>query len=918
LLPAGTITFLFTDIEGSTRLWEQHPEAMKVAHARHVAIVAEFVRQHGGTLVRERGEGDSCFAVFSQATAAVAAVTAIQRALVDEPWPEEAAIRARAAMHTGEAPLREGDYNSSAVNRCARLRALAAGGQTLLSRSTYELARDDLPEGVSLKDLGLHRLKDLQRPEHVFQIVHPALPPDFPPLRSLDVLPTNLPQQLTRFIGREREIDAVKGLLADTRLLTLTGTGGMGKTRLALQVGAEVLEAYPDGVWLIELAALSDAGVVPQQVAAALGVREEPGRPLPDTLIDALRPKRLLLILDNCEHLVEASASLAHALLRGCPELHVLATSRAALGLVGETIWRVPSLAAPDPHQHETVEQLTQYLAVQLFIDRARESRPGFKVTNATAPAVAQLCYRLDGIPLAIELAAARVRALSVEQLMERLDDRFRLLTGGSRTALPRQQTLRAALDWSFDLLSDQERALLRRVSVFAGGWTLEAAEAVCGGVGEWEEGLDLLTALVEKSLVGFEEPGGEARYRLLETIRQYAHERLVESAEVEALQDRHQQYYLRLAEAAEPQLTGPDQTRWLARLEADHDNLRAAFDRTTAGNGGEAALRLAVALWRFWYVRGYSSEGRERLALVLSKAVAVDPTASRAKALNGAGALAFLQGDYGAARSLYEESLAIWRALGERQGIAASLGNLGLLAHRQANFAAARTLHEESLAIRRELGSPQGIAASLSSLGLVADSQGDSAAARALHEESLAIRRELGDRLGIAICLNNLGNVAQAEGEYPAARALYEESLAIKRELGDRRGIATSLNNMGNVANEQGEYLAARALFEESLAIRRELGDQLGAAESLEGLGELARATGRPARAIRLWGATSAVRERIGAPLTPEEHADQERLLAAARAALGEEAFAAAWAAGRAMPLEQAIAAALEATGDP
>jgi class 3 adenylate cyclase len=481
LRPTGTITFLFTDIEGSTRLWEQQPEAMEAALARHDALAADAIQRHEGTLVKHRGEGDSLFAVFARAADAVAAAVALQQALITEPWPAQTVPRVRLALHTGDAVLRDGDYFGPAVNRCARLRAVAHGGQLLLSSATQELVRDALPEGVTLRELGEHRLRDLARPERVFQLLHPDLPADFPPLASLNTLPNNLPQQVTSFIGREKEMAEVRRLLDKTRLLTLTGSGGTGKTRVSMQVAADLLEGEGDGVWLVELAPLADPALVPQAVATALGIREEPGKPLSQTLVDFLKPKRLLLLLDNCEHLLAACAELAEQILRHCPGVQILATSREGLNIPGETTYRLPSLSLPDPRQlPSSVEGLTQYEAVRLFIDRATAAVPSFTVTNQNAPAVAQLCVRLDGIPLAIELAAARVKALSVEQINARIADMFRLLTGGSRTALPRQQTLRAAIDWSYDLLSEKEKILLRRLSVFAGGWTLEAAEQVC------------------------------------------------------------------------------------------------------------------------------------------------------------------------------------------------------------------------------------------------------------------------------------------------------------------------------------------------------------------------------------------------------------------------------------------------------
>ena len=510
LPPTGTVTFLFTDIEGSTKLWEQHPDAMRSAHARHDVLLRSAVEQHHGHVVKTTGDG--IHAAFATAPEAIAAVLSIQRALRAEPWDPQVPISVRMGLHTGIAEERGGDYYGGALNRAARLMAAGYGGQVLLSAATQELVRDHLPDEVGLRDLGQHRLKDLGRAEQVFQLQHPSLSADFPPLRSLDNpdLPNNLPQQVTSFIGRETQVAEVKALLGKTRLLTLTGAGGAGKTRLSLQVAADLLDG--DGVWLVELAALTDPALVPQAVADVLGVKEQAGQPIQRTLVDWLKAKCLLLVLDNCEHLVAACASLAADLLRACPGVHILASSREALNVSGEQTYRVPSLSLPDPKQVQTVESLSQFEAVRLFIERAQAVQASFAVTSGNAPAVAQVCFHLDGIPLALELAAARVRSLSVDDINARLDQRFRLLTGGSRVALPRQQTLRGLIDWSYDLLTEPEKTLLCRLSVFAGGWTLAAAEGVCSGgdIEDWEV-LDLLTGLVDKSLVVYEEGGRRA-----------------------------------------------------------------------------------------------------------------------------------------------------------------------------------------------------------------------------------------------------------------------------------------------------------------------------------------------------------------------------------------------------------------------
>ena len=527
--PTGTVTFLFTDIEHSTQLWEEQPGWMPHAFARQEAVIRAAVAAHDGVVYKMIG--DAFQVAFATAPAALAAACDAQHALAAEDWGGPGPLRVRMALHTGVTEERADDYVGPALNRVARLLALAAGGQVLLTQATYELVRDHLPPDARLLDLGAHRLKDLVRPEQVYQLVTPRLPASTQPLPSLDAFPHNLPLQVTSFIGREKEIAAVKRLLLAERCVTLTGPGGTGKTRLSLQLGAELLELFPDGVWLVELVALSDPSLVVGAVAQTLGVRESSGRPLLSLLSNYLRGKDLLLLLDNCEHLVDACAHLVSHLLAAAPTLFILASSREALGISGEVAYRVPSLSTPDMRHPPPVETLTQYEAVRLFIERAETVLPGFAVTRENAPAIAQICHRLEGIPLAIELAAVRVKLLRPEQIAARLDDRFRLLTGGSRSALPRHQTLRALIDWSYDLLTDPERTLLRRLAVFAGGWTLEAAEAICAGDGlEGVEVLDTLSQLVNKSLALPDcEAGDEARYQLLETIRQYAREKLLD-----------------------------------------------------------------------------------------------------------------------------------------------------------------------------------------------------------------------------------------------------------------------------------------------------------------------------------------------------------------------------------------------------
>ncbi len=669
----------------------------------------------------------------------------------------------------------------------------------------------------------------------------------------------NFPVQLSSFIGRDEELATVKSLLGKTRLLTLTGTGGCGKTRLALQASADVAEGYADGTWLVELAPLADPCLVAQAVATALCLREETDKSLTQTLVSALESKALLLVVDNCEHVLDTVADLANTLLMRCPDLKILASSREGLGVNGEQTYRVPSLRVPyvpGSTDSLTAELACEFDSVRLFAARAALVKSDFAVTDANAASVARLCHRLDGLPLAIELAAARARSMPAEQIEARLHDRFRLLTGGSRTALPRQQTLRALIDWSYDLLCTAEQALLQRLSVFVGGWSLEAAEHVCtdavptadtviedrNSKVEGNDVLDLLTALVDKSLVIYEDQRGEARYRLLETVRQYARDKLVECGMGDAYRSRQRDYFLNFAVKAREQLEGPKQVQWLTSLETEHDNLRQALTFCLEdADGVERGLALGAALALFWRTRGYLNEGREHLAALLALPEAHQHPGVRARALTGAGVLARLQSDYAAARSLHEESLELRRELRDRHGISESLGNLAVVARHQGDYVAAESLNRESLAIRRELGDRQGVAASLSDLGLVASDLGNYPAARSLFEESLALCRELEHRQGIANSLINLGNVVQSQGDYAAAHSLQREALEIKRAFGDRHGVALSLNNLGIAAFCLGNYAAAQAYSQESLEIARELGDRKGVALSLNNLGELA-----------------------------------------------------------------------------
>jgi predicted ATPase/class 3 adenylate cyclase len=848
-LPTGTVTFLFTDIEGSTRLWQQHPEPMKGALARHHGLLQHAIESLGGYVFQI--VGDAFCAAFHTASDGVTAALTAQRALTAEPWDETGPIRVRMALHTGTADLHAGEHKSGeyvsglTLSHTARVLSVAYGGQILLSNATQELVRNDLPSQVELRDLGLHRLRDLARAEHIYQVVTQDLPDAFPALKSLEVVPNNLPRQLTTFIGREPVIAEVKRFLADTHLLTLTGPGGSGKTRLAVEIAASLLDDYPDGVWLVEFAPQADPALVPQVLSTTLGVREEAGgRPLVTTLIDHLRPKRVLLLFDNCEHLIDACARLADTLLRGCLEVKILSTSREALGLTGEVTFRVPPLSLPDSGHLPPLERLTEYEAIRLFVDRAAAVKPDFTLTDGTAPAVVQICQRLDGIPLALELAAARVRTLSVQQITAHLDERFRLLTGGSRTALPRHQTLRGLIDWSYDLLSEAERGLLRRVSVFVGGWTLEAAAAVCAGDGvDRYDIVDLLGRLADKSLCLTDGQGSDPRYRLLETIRQYGLEKLMETPEGRVVRDHHRDFYLGFAEDAEPRLRGPDQVSWLKRLEADHDNLRAALRWSLDREETEPALRLGSALWMFWDTHGYVREGREWLDELLARAhdlpaSAFTPVSRRAlaKVLEGAAYTRARWSEFAKGIDFQTQALAVWRELGDKRGIAEALNQLGDHTRTLGDRARGKAMVVESLALFRELADQRGTAYALNSLAEMVSADGDLASARLLFEESVPLFEAIEDQRGLSHALDNLGGVLTADGDYGPAEAMYSKSLRLAEELDDKHAIATALRSLGGVAHHRRDYAGARSFYEACVARFREMNDGFCLAKSLIG----------------------------------------------------------------------------------
>jgi predicted ATPase/class 3 adenylate cyclase len=937
-LPTGVVTFSFTDVEGSTRLWEQHPEAMRQAMRQHDELIEAAVASNGGVVVRPRGEGDSRFAVFLRPTDAVAAARDIQHSLAAEPWPTPRPLRVRMALHTGEADLRAGDYYGADVNRCARLRAVAHGGQTLLSQPTFDLVRDALPTDVSLRDLGEHRLKDLQRPEHVFELDVVGLPAEFPPLQSVDAFPNNLPIQLTSFVGRDKELNEVQRLLVTTHLLTLTGPGGTGKTRLELQLAAEDLESFADGVWLVELAPVTDPLLVMQAVAGVVGLPQQGGRPAAQVLSDFLKPKKLLLLLDNCEHLIEDCAALASKLMGACPGLKILTTSREPLGIAGETIFRVPSLDLPDTTERGA-EHISEYGAIRLFVERAAAAKSSFRLTEGNAPSVAQICARLDGIPLAIELAAARVKALSPEQIATRLDDRFRLLTGGSRTALPRQQTLRALIDWSYELLSEPERVLLRRLSVFVGSWTVEAAEQVCGDSEppvslEPADVLDLLARLVDRSLVTADETDErETRYRFLETIRQYARDKLLGAGEGELVRDLHMRYFERFTAECAPLLVGTQAPITGGRLQADEGNILSAV-MWAAKRDPEIALRIAGSLLKFRGRGTYIAGMRPALETALTRLdelPAVEGSASlrrermRAYGLAALGQIKMNQGDTSGASETLKLAVAQAEKVDDKTLLALTLIDLGGMLGLKGDFAAADPALDRGIGLARSTGSRAVLAFGLAirARARVWQRQ-DFEGARVDLEEGLRAAAELGDRGVMAICQAYIGEVEHLQGRYAESIAPLQEALALAHEAREWvvENIARSV--LADAYRLTGDYREAAPLYRQVIRRHQITGNPGGVARCLECLAfmQVQQAETTPAEkrreylagAARLFGAAEALREASGKQMRVDEPGEYGQYVARLRAMMNEGAREAAWSEGRRATVDEVLALTAEA----
>ena len=865
-LPTGTVIFIFTDIEGSTQLAQQYPDQWEAIRAQHHTILQTAMEAYNGYVFQIIG--DAFCVAFHTAIDALHAAVKSQMDLSNQN-KHLSLVKVRIGIHTGKAEIQDdGEYQGYlSMSRVHRLMSAAHGGQVLISLATEELVRDDLSENVSLRDMGEKRLKDLIRSEHIYQLVISNLPVDFPPIKTLDAYHHNLPAQMTSFIGREKEMAEIKQAINEHRLVTLTGSGGTGKTRLSLQVSADLLDQFRDGVWFIELAPLTNPDLIPQTILSIFGIREQPGRTALQTLIDYLHERNLLLILDNCEHLIDVCAKIADAVLNNGSAIKILATSREALGIKGEATWHVPSLSLPDTNHLPRIEQLSQYEAVQLFIERAMLAQPHFSVTKDNAPAIAQICSRLDGIPLAIELAAARVKTMGIDQVSVRLDHRFRLLTGGARTSLPRQQTLRATIDWSHNLLSNAEKILFHRLAVFVGGWTLEAAESVCGEDGSDFDVLDLLSRLVDKSLVIVEEAKTGVHYRMLETTRQYAQEKLLDSEQGEYMHKRHRDWFLAMVERVDPKESAD--LAWFSLIESEHDNLRAALDWSQVMQEFEIGARIAFALTGFLEVRGYLQEGRKWLESSLAHRESLSKKVL-AQILFITLRFALKLGDSPTAEAYGKESVTLFRELDDKRGLAWAQRGLGVF-YMETN--------------EKERSQP-------------------------LLTEAMTLFQEISDKRGILYMQTDLGMDAIVHEEYKYGMTLMNEHQSLAHELGDALESGVGLNILGFAQLYQGNVDESNILFRESLVLIRPFDAKDFLNGCLVGLSAVADKHRQPIRATRLRGTAQHLYEITG--LIPNggwvSQRIQESTVASLRTQLGESVFEAACAEGHAMTIDEAI----------
>ena len=928
-LPSGTVTFLFTDIEDSTFLWEQYPEAMKSALAKHDSILKDAIESNRGHIIKTTGDG--VHAVFSTALDALNTAITSQRNLHSLILDDNVVsihpatntqgysttnlqLKSRMGLHTGEAELRDNDYFGQTLNRAARIMSAGHGGQILISDVTAQVVREHLPEGLSLLDLGEHHLKGLLHAEKIYQVLAPDLQKEFPALNSIPTATNNLPTQLTSFIGREREMTEAIKRLENARLLTLIGPGGTGKTRLSIQLGTEMLSQFADGVWFFELAPLADPALILQTVASVLGVRAQIGMSLMNIVTDYLRDKNLLLILDNCEHLVEASAQLADDFLHNAPYIKIIASSREALGIAGETVYRVPSLSLPDLRGLTDLGDLMRFESVQLFVERASAANPNFHLTHESASHIAQICSRLDGIPLALELAASRVSVFTAQQIAKRLDDRFKLLTGGSRTALPRQQTLRALIDWSYDILSPDECRLLKRLSVFAGGWIFEAAESMFNDM----DMLELLPQLVNKSLVVMDDEGDEPRYRLLETIRQYARDKLLESGEAAEIRNRHLDYHVRLAEEAEQHLFKKIALKWVNRLEAEYDNLRAAIE-WGLDHDPLRVLRITGALPNFWYRRGYESESIRWIHEALERmkdqpevqgdAGVRERLVAIARAWQAISFMSFSQGDMPKATAAADTCAVYARQLGDKELLAVVLTFSAASRMMSGHFEELDAMMAETIGIAEESNNAYARGMTYGMLGsrlLMAGKELERA--HELIHKGLGLLKGSENQFGHTMILFATAMGARFNGRFEEARAGFAPLVPIFQDMGDQHRSNMVRSEIAHMDRLEGHHEKAIAAYRETILIWKRLGHRAAVANQLECFAFIAKAHEQPERATILLGAAEALRQLINIDMSQMERVEYEREVNDLKANMDEQVFASLWTEGRAMTMDEAI----------
>jgi len=922
--PTGTVTFLFTDIEGSTKLAQDFPDEMPALLARHNEILENAINAQNGFTINI--VGDAYHVAFHTAEQALEAALEAQRNLNGETW-SPAPIKVRMGIHTGMAIL-EDEKSASPYRGYATLaltsRVMSAGhgGQILLSQDSVNLVNSKLSQ-VELKDMGEHHLKDVVQPQQLYQVVVSDLPAEFPPLKTQKTINHNLPINLTSFIGREKEIGDIKASLEKSRLLTLTGPGGTGKTRLSIQVGMHVLSSLENGVWMVELAPLSDPALIPQTVAAVFGLRESPGQILTEQIIDYLRAKRLLLILDNCEHLVEACAKFTHELLQACPQIKILASSREALGISGETTYRVPSLHLPD-QKDVTLEALSKYESVKLFADRAMAVNPKFQLTNKNGPSIAQICRRLDGIPLALELAAARAKVLSVEQIAERLDDRFRLLTGGSRTALPRQQTLRALIDWSYGLLSEPEKALFRRLAVFSGGWTLEAAEHVCSGNGVVEfEVLDLLTQLVDKSLVIADEKEGEVRYHRLETIRQYALEKLLETDESIGVRNQHLDYYIHLATQLEIDYISPFQHDMIKQMTPEFDNIRSALSWAVENQvkKGAELLSISTVYWP-WVMMGNTSEVRDWCSIILDRMQVLQNEDTdqpgefpnlKARILNRYSQASMNLGDHQTSRASAEESIKLARENNDLRTLADALGSLGHCALYAGDPEAAINAAQEGIEISERLGAGRELIWTLDAMTHIHHVNGNDDELFKYYTRINEVLKKAGVPIDPVYTSGFMIEKAVKRGDVAEAERLMESAMEIIMERRDNYMLATMQSMFAHALRGLGDLDKADFYYRRTIRLWQDRGHRSAIAHQLECFGFIALAHEDPGRALKLFGAAEALRTATDSVRTPAEQKEFEAAKNQLKSGTDASEFEKAWREGQNLTLEEAVELAVE-----